>query len=132
MKNLTIVLTLFLTACGGGGSTPPPIEVIPTYTPPSSSSGGGTTYTGDYSEAVEYIMQDGYYTQGIVIYKDGELLREDYRDIGEIERNAIKTKHSHLTDTIIDELYIGRVEINTNGGNKRRSLYFQADYIFKE
>ena len=59
MKNLTIVLTLFLTACGGGGSTPPPIEVIPTYTPPSSS-GGGTTYTGDYSEAVEYIMQDGY------------------------------------------------------------------------
>ena len=36
------------------------------------------------------------------------------------------------SDTIFDELYIGRVEINTNGGNKRRSLYFQADYIFKE
>ena len=34
--------------------------------------------------------------------------------------------------TVFDEIYIGRVEINTNGGNKRRSLYFQADYIFKE
>ena len=39
---------------------------------------------------------------------------------------------SGSSDTIFDELYIGRVEINTNGGNKRRSLYFQADYIFKE
>ena len=34
--------------------------------------------------------------------------------------------------TVFDEIYIGRVEINTNGGNKRRSLYFQADYIFRE
>ena len=24
------------------------------------------------------------------------------------------------------------IQINTNGGNKRRALYFQADYIFKE
>ncbi len=39
---------------------------------------------------------------------------------------------SGSSDTIFDELYIGRVEINTNGGNKRRTLYFQADYIFKE
>tara|TARA_B110000438_G_scaffold227543_1_gene221989 strand:+ start:243 stop:1490 length:1248 start_codon:yes stop_codon:yes gene_type:complete len=115
-KNLTIVLTLLLTACGGGSSTPPPIEVIPTYTPPPSSSGGDTTtYTGDYSEAIEYIMQDGYYTQGIVIYKDGELLREDYRDIGEIERNAIKTKHSHLTDVVIDERWGGNDTYDKTG-----------------
>ena len=31
-----------------------------------------------------------------------------------------------------DEIYIGRVQINTNGGKKRKFLYFQADYIFKE
>ena len=31
-----------------------------------------------------------------------------------------------------DELYIGRVQINTNGGKKRKFLYFQADYIFRE
>ena len=33
---------------------------------------------------------------------------------------------------IYDEIYMGRVEINANGGNKRRALYFQADYIFNE
>ena len=35
-------------------------------------------------------------------------------------------------DMIYDEIYMGRVEINANGGNKRRTLYFQADYIFNE
>jgi hypothetical protein len=29
-------------------------------------------------------------------------------------------------------VYIGRVQINTNGGKKRKFLYFQADYIFQE
>ena len=33
--------------------------------------------------------------------------------------------------TVNDELYIGRVQINTSGGKKRKFLYFQADYIFK-
>ena len=31
-----------------------------------------------------------------------------------------------------DEIYIGRIQINTNGGKKRKFLYFQADYIAKE
>jgi hypothetical protein len=31
-----------------------------------------------------------------------------------------------------DILYMGRIQINTNGGNKRKFLYFQADYIFME
>ena len=35
-------------------------------------------------------------------------------------------------DMIYDEIHMGRVEINANGGNKRRTLYFQADYIFNE
>ena len=30
------------------------------------------------------------------------------------------------------EMYIGRIQINTNNGKKRKVLYFQADYIFKE
>jgi len=33
---------------------------------------------------------------------------------------------------IEDEIYIGRIQINTNGGKKRKFLYFQADYIFKQ
>ena len=36
------------------------------------------------------------------------------------------------SDLVRDELYIGRVQINTNGGKKRKVLYFQADYIFNE
>ena len=31
-----------------------------------------------------------------------------------------------------DEMYIGRIQINTNGGTKRKFLYFQADYIFRD
>ena len=41
-------------------------------------------------------------------------------------------KKAGSTDYIYDEMYIGRVQINTNGGKKRKVLYFQADYIFKE
>ena len=36
------------------------------------------------------------------------------------------------SDAVRDEMYIGRVQINTNGGKKRKFLYFQADYIFQE
>ena len=36
------------------------------------------------------------------------------------------------SNLIRDEMYMGRVQINTNGGKKRKFLYFQADYIFKE
>jgi len=32
---------------------------------------------------------------------------------------------------VYDDLYIGRIQINTNGGKKRRFLYFQADYQFR-
>jgi len=34
--------------------------------------------------------------------------------------------------TARDEVYIGRVQINTNGGKKRKFLYFHADHIFQE
>ena len=33
---------------------------------------------------------------------------------------------------VFDEMYIGRVQLNTNDGKKRKVLYFQADYIYKE
>jgi|TARA_Y100000294_G_C8515021_1_gene320447 Tfp pilus assembly protein PilV len=36
------------------------------------------------------------------------------------------------SDIVRDEVYIGRIQINTNGGKKRKFLYFQADYIFQE
>ncbi len=36
------------------------------------------------------------------------------------------------SDIVRDEVYIGRVQINTNGGKKRKFLYFHADHIFQE
>lgn len=36
-----------------------------------------------------------------------------------------KTNHIH------DEIYIGRVQVNTNNGKKKKILYFQADYIYR-
>ena len=33
---------------------------------------------------------------------------------------------------VFDEMYIGRIQLNTNDGKKRKVLYFQADYIYKE
>ena len=37
-----------------------------------------------------------------------------------------KTNHIH------DEIYIGRVQISTNNGQKKKILYFQADFIYKD
>ena len=39
----------------------------------------------------------------------------------------------YFNDQVFDNgMYIGRIQINTNGGKKRKFLYFQADYIFRE
>ncbi len=45
--------------------------------------------------------------------------------------------HTAAADTdgayvVKEDVYIGRIQINTNGGRKSRFLYFQADYIFKK
>ena len=45
--------------------------------------------------------------------------------------------HTAAADTdgayvVKEDVYIGRIQINTNGGKKRKFLYFQADYIAKE
>ena len=79
------------------------------------------TYDGVKSKEIKIIS-------GIVEVTDG-----DTKSIKVFKICATGTGcMSGSSDTIFDELYIGRVEINTNGGNKRRTLYFQADYIFKE
>ena len=46
---------------------------------------------------------------------------------------AIGCKHNAgYTDHVYDEIYIGRMQINTNDGKKQKILYFQADYIYRE
>ena len=46
---------------------------------------------------------------------------------------AIGCNHNPgYTDHVYDEVYIGRMQINTNNGKKKKILYFQADYIYRE
>ena len=120
-KACTLLLTaLFLASCGGGSSTAPIVETASTPPPPppsgcTSNCGNDTTYYGDYSDAVEYIMQDGFYTQALVIYKDGELLREDYRDITGNEATAVITKQTALTEQQIQDYYAYNDEYDKTG-----------------
>jgi CubicO group peptidase (beta-lactamase class C family) len=121
-KACTLLLTaLFLASCGGGSSNNwTPVETASTPPPPppsgcTSNCGNDTTYYGDYSDAVEYIMQDGFYTQALVIYKDGELLREDYRDITGNEATAVITKQTALTEQQIQDYYAYNDEYDKTG-----------------
>ncbi len=43
--------------------------------------------------------------------------------------DSCKLQNSNVTD---EAMYIGRIQINLNGGKKRKYLYFQADYKLKE
>ena len=46
---------------------------------------------------------------------------------------AIGCNHNPgYTDHVYDEVYIGRMQINTNNGKKKKILYFQEDYIYRE
>ena len=47
------------------------------------------------------------------------------------DRDFNRGKMYMIYNTIDDEIYIGRIQINTNGGKKRKFLYFQSDYKIK-
>ena len=71
-----------------------------------------------------------------IIGEDRYLKCRNNKDIKSVKIYKIcKSGTGCLTPTSLllrDELFIGRVQINTNGGKKRKFLYFQADYIFRE
>ena len=71
-----------------------------------------------------------------IIGEDRYLKCRNNKDIKSVKIYKIcKSGTGCLTPTSLllrDELFIGRVQINTNGGKKRKFLYFQADYIFNE
>ena len=71
-----------------------------------------------------------------IIGQDRYLKCRNNKDIKSVKIYKIcKSGSGCLTpgsNALRDEVYIGRVQINTNGGKKRKFLYFQADYIFKE
>jgi len=71
-----------------------------------------------------------------ILGQDRYLKCKNNKDIKSVKIYKIcKSGSGCLTPTsaaVRDEVYIGRVQINTNGGKKRKFLYFQADYIFQE
>ena len=68
-----------------------------------------------------------------IIGEDRYLKCRNDKDIKRVQIYRICADCSDLSnETVTDEaLFIGRVQINTNGGKKRRYLYFQSDYHLK-
>lgn len=81
MRFLSSTLAVvFLTACGGGGGAAAPEPATPTPTPvPTPPPTPSIELNVD--AAFEYGMADGRYTQAMIIYQDGDVLRSEYRGI---------------------------------------------------
>ena len=73
---------IFLSGCGGGGSSSDSPLTQSIVEPINSSS-------WNLDKAFEYGMADGTYTQQITVIENGELLRTEFRDIGNIEANQL-------------------------------------------
>ena len=75
--------------CGGGGSSSESL-LHKALLQISNSS-------WNLEEAFEYGMEDGTYTQQITVIENGELLKTEYRDIGNIEASQlIQSGHCEL------------------------------------
>ena len=82
-KNNFIFTFLFLLwGCSGGGSSSDSPLTQSIVAPINNSS-------WNLEEAFEYGMADGTYTQQITVIENGELLKTEYRDIGNIEANQL-------------------------------------------
>ena len=89
----SLLIFAILTACGGGGggSTDTSVTVPPSPPPAFESPHPDIWETASASEAgfdedaldsaFEYAVTDGFYTQAVVLIKDGQLVRERYRGI---------------------------------------------------
>ena len=93
----SLLIFTILTACGGGGggSTDTSVTAPPSSPPAFESPHPDIWETASASEAgfdedaldsaFEYAVTDGFYTQAVVLIKDGQLVRERYRGITDAE-----------------------------------------------
>ena len=93
----SLLVFAFFSACGGGGggSTDTSVTVTTTSPPAFESPHPDIWETASASEAgfdedaldsaFEYAVTDGFYTQAVVLIKDGKLVRERYRGITDAE-----------------------------------------------
>ena len=95
----SLLICALFSACGGGGGGGGSTETIVTVTPSSppafesphpdiwetaSASGAGFDEEA-LDRAFEYAVTDGFYTQAVLLIKDGKLVREHYRGITDAE-----------------------------------------------
>ena len=98
LQNLSsLMIFALLSACGGGGggSTDTSVTVTTTSPPASESPHPDIWETASASEAgfdgdaldgaFEYAMTDGFYTQAVLLIKNGKLVKERYRGITNAE-----------------------------------------------
>ena len=99
LASLACFIALALQACGGGGGssspsapavTPPPAFVSPhpeTWETQSATDAGFNATA--LSDAFNYAMQDGSFTQAAIVIRDGKLIQEEYRGIADGEINML-------------------------------------------
>ena len=99
LASLACIIALALQACGGGGGssspsapavTPPPAFVSPhpeTWETQSATDAGFNATA--LSDAFNYAMQDGSFTQAAIVIRDGKLIQEEYRGIADGEINRL-------------------------------------------
>ena len=84
-------------------------------------------------ERLENILEEDRYLK--CISSDDSGASEDIKSVEVFKicnDTSVGCKHTvTYSDHVYDETYIGRVQINTNNGKKKKILYFQADYIYK-
>mgnify|MGYP001175889338 CR=1 FL=1 len=81
-NNFIFTFLILLWGCGGGGSSSDSPLTQSIVAPINNSS-------WNLEEAFEYGMADGTYTQQITVIENGEVLKTEYRDIGNIEANQL-------------------------------------------
>ena len=114
-KYIFFILLFVITSCGGGGGgsepavTPPPVPPAPpSPTHPVVWDTALPETVGMDSvkleEAFEYALQDGSFTQAVVVIKDGKLVSESYRGISSNESNSLAESIS-LDASSLNALY---------------------------
>ena len=92
----SLLIFAILSACGGGGGSTDTSVTVPPSSPSAFESPHPDIWeTASASEAgfdedaldsaFEYAVTDGFYTQAVVLIKDGQLVRERYRGITDAE-----------------------------------------------
>jgi CubicO group peptidase (beta-lactamase class C family) len=113
-KYIFFILLLVITSCGSGGGgsdstiTPPVPPAPPSPTHPAVWDKVLPESVGMDSvkleEAFAYALQDGSFTQAVVVIKDGKLVSESYRGISSNESNSLAESVS-LDASSLNALY---------------------------